>query len=93
MTPLVQFAGRASAAVHSKKILRDDGPRVASGSVLAILPDGRARLIVPSLGLEVVATLPFPVPVLGHVELRLSVAPGEDDVEATVVSNEKRVKR
>jgi hypothetical protein len=42
---MAQLAGRASAEVHSKKVLRE-APRTCEGSVLGLLGDGRARVMV-----------------------------------------------
>jgi hypothetical protein len=78
--------------VHSKKVLREGGPRVEGASVLALLADGRARCVVPALGLEVLLALDRPRAVLEQLTLRLSVAEGSDAVEAVQVDDSKRPK-
>lgn len=78
--------------MHSKKVLREQGPRVEAASVLALLADGRARCVVPALGLEVLLALDRPRAVLEQLTLRLSVADGFDTVEAVQVDDAKRSK-
>lgn len=87
---MAQAAGRASAELHSRRVLLQGGARTLKASVLAVV--GRVvRVVVPELGVEVrVELAPDVVRVprlLDDVMVRVAAVKGRDGFEAELMSS------
>ena len=90
---MAQMAGRASAEIHSKKVLLSQGPRTLSCTVLAVQDDG-VRCVVPSLGIEVLVPTTEPVNILDTLTIVVKMSEDSDKVIASLASSaSKKMKK